>query len=183
MFRAVTGWMRVFEQVIARHTSALWRVLGPDDCPRRLGNAETYRIWLKTAASGQSPRFVQFCGVSLRPKNVISSMAILGAKCMELAGAFKVLGGINLVLLTASLPAWGLKGWRSLSSPVLNPSAPSSFSLHSGAIDGAALALQSTFSIPAAFTQDVLGGMPIIFLATIRSRDVGEREAGIKSTL
>ncbi|MEN4929684.1 ABC transporter permease [Erwinia billingiae] len=118
---------------------------------------------LKLRASGQSPRFVQFQGQSAA-KNVISSMAISGA-ISGLAGAFEVLG-VQYRLIDGFSSGLGFEGLAVSFLAGLEPFGAIIVSLYFGAINSAALALQSTFSIPAALA-DVLGGMPIIFLATI----------------
>ncbi|MDW8844340.1 ABC transporter permease [Erwinia sp. MMLR14_017] len=118
---------------------------------------------LKLRASGQSPRFVQFQGQSAA-KNVIASMALSGA-ISGLAGAFEVLG-VQYRLIDGFSSGLGFEGLAVSFLAGLEPFGAVIVSLYFGAINSAALALQSTFSIPAALA-DVLGGMPILFLAVM----------------
>lgn len=118
---------------------------------------------LKLRASGQSPRFVRFQGQSAA-KTVISSMALSGA-IGGLAGAVEVLG-VQYRLIDGFSSGLGFEGLAVSFLAGLEPFGAVIVSLYFGAINSAALALQSTFSIPAAIA-DVLGGMPILLLAVM----------------
>lgn len=118
---------------------------------------------LRLRASGQSPRFVRFQGQSAA-KTVLYSMALSGA-VSGLAGAFEVLG-VQYRLIDGFSSGLGFEGLAVSFLAGLEPFGAVIVSLYFGAINSAALALQSTFSIPAALA-DVLGGMPILLLAVM----------------
>lgn len=118
---------------------------------------------LKLRASGQSPRFVRLQGQSAT-KTVLSSMAISGA-VSGLAGTFEVLG-VQYRLIDGFSSGLGFEGLAVSFLAGLQPFGAVIVSFYFGAINSAALALQSTFSIPAALA-DVLGGMPILILAVL----------------
>ncbi|TCL03140.1 ABC transporter permease [Sodalis ligni] len=118
---------------------------------------------LKLRASGQSPRFVRLQGQSAA-KTVLSSMVISGA-ISGLAGTFEVLG-VQYRLIDGFSSGLGFEGLAVSFLAGLEPYGAVIVSLYFGAINSAALALQSTFSIPAALA-DVLGGMPILLLAVL----------------
>jgi len=118
---------------------------------------------LKLRASGQSPRFVRLQGQSAA-KNILSSMAISGA-ISGLAGTFEVLG-VQYRLIDGFSSGLGFEGLAVSFLAGLEPVGAVIVSLYFGAINSAALALQSTFSIPAALA-DVLSGMPILLLAVL----------------
>lgn len=118
---------------------------------------------LKLRARGQSPRFVRLQGQSAA-KTVLSSMAISGA-VSGLAGTFEVLG-VQYRLIDGFSSGLGFEGLAVSFLAGLQPFGAVIVSLYFGAINSAALALQTTFSIPAALA-DVLGGMPILILAVL----------------
>ncbi|WP_343550378.1 ABC transporter permease [Pantoea sp.] len=118
---------------------------------------------LKLRASGQSPRFVRLQGQSAA-KTILSSMAISGA-VSGLAGTFEVLG-VQYRLIDGFSSGLGFEGLAVSFLAGLQPFGAVIVSLYFGAINSAALALQTTFSIPAALA-DVLGGMPILILAVL----------------
>ncbi|EJL82124.1 ABC transporter permease [Pantoea sp. GM01] len=118
---------------------------------------------LKLRASGQSPRFVRLQGQSAA-KTVLSSMAISGA-ISGLAGTFEVLG-VQYRLIDGFSSGLGFEGLAVSFLAGLQPFGAVIVSLYFGAVNSAALALQTTFSIPAAIA-DVLGGMPILILAVL----------------
>lgn len=118
---------------------------------------------LKLRASGQSPRFVKMQGQSAA-KNILSSMALSGA-IGGLAGTFEVLG-VQYRLIEGFSSGLGFEGLAVSFLAGLEPLGAVIVSVYFGAINSAALALQSTFSIPAALA-DVLSGLPILLLAVI----------------
>lgn len=118
---------------------------------------------LKLRASGQSPRFVQFQGQSAT-RTVLASMAI-SSGISGLAGTFEVLG-VQYRLIDGFSSGLGFEGLAVSFLAGLEPFGAAIVSLYFGAINSAALALQSTFSIPAALA-DVLGGLPILLLAVM----------------
>lgn len=118
---------------------------------------------LRLRASGQSPRFVRLQGQSAG-QTVLSSMALSGA-VSGLAGTFEVLG-VQYRLIDGFSSGLGFEGLAVSFLAGLEPLGAVIVSLYFGAINSAALALQSTFSIPAALA-DVLSGLPILFLAVM----------------
>lgn len=118
---------------------------------------------LKLRASGQSPRFVRLQGESAA-KNILSSMVISGA-ISGLAGTFEVLG-VQYRLIDGFSSGLGFEGLAVSFLAGLQPFGAVIVSLYFGAINSASLALQSTFSIPAALA-DLLGGTPILILAVL----------------
>ncbi len=118
---------------------------------------------LKLRASGQSPRFVRLQGQSAA-QIVLSSMALSGA-VSGLAGTFEVLG-VQYRLIDGFSSGLGFEGLAVSFLAGLEPFGAVIVSLYFGAVNSAALALQSTFSIPAALA-DVLSGLPILFLAVM----------------
>ncbi len=118
---------------------------------------------LKLRASGQSPRFVRLQGQSAA-QTVLSSMALSGA-VSGLAGAFEVTG-VQYRLIDGFSSGLGFEGLAVAFLAGLEPFGAVIVSLYFGAINSAALALQSTLSIPAALA-DVLAGLPILFLAVM----------------
>lgn len=118
---------------------------------------------LRLRASGQSPRFVQLQGQSAT-KTVLTSMALSGA-VGGLAGTFEVLG-VQYRLIDGFSSGLGFEGLAVSFLAGLEPVGAVIVSLYFGAINSAALALQTNFSIPAALA-DVLAGMPILLLAVL----------------
>ncbi|WP_312239520.1 ABC transporter permease [Pantoea sp.] len=118
---------------------------------------------LKLRASGQSPRFVRLQGESAA-QTVLASMALSGA-AGGLAGTFEVLG-VQYRLIDGFSSGLGFEGLAVAFLAGLEPFGAIIVSLYFGAINSAALALQSTFSIPAALA-DVLSGLPILLLAVM----------------
>lgn len=118
---------------------------------------------LKLRASGQSPGFVRLQGQSAG-RMVLSSMALSGA-IGGLAGAFEVLG-VQYRLIDGFSSGLGFEGLAVAFLAGLEPFGAVVVSLYFGAINSAALALQSSLSIPAALA-DVLSGLPILLLAVI----------------
>jgi ABC-type uncharacterized transport system permease subunit len=118
---------------------------------------------LKLRASGQSPRFVKLQGQSAA-RTMLASMALSGA-IGGLAGTFEVLG-VQYRLIDGFSSGLGFEGLAVAFLAGLEPLSAVIVSLYFGAINSAALALQSTLSIPAALA-DVLSGLPILLLAMI----------------
>ncbi|HEY0290352.1 MAG TPA: ABC transporter permease [Pseudomonas sp.] len=118
---------------------------------------------LKLRASGQSPGFVRLQGQSAG-RMILSSMALSGA-IGGLAGTFEVLG-VQYRLIDGFSSGLGFEGLAVAFLAGLEPFGAVIVSLYFGAINNAALALQSSLSIPAALA-DVLSGLPIILLAVI----------------
>jgi ABC-type uncharacterized transport system permease subunit len=118
---------------------------------------------LRLRASGQSPGFVRLQGQSAG-RNLVSSMALSGA-IGGLAGTFEVLG-VQYRLIDGFSSGLGFEGLAVAFLAGLDPFGAVVVSLYFGAINNAALALQSTLSIPAALA-DVLSGLPILLLAVI----------------
>lgn len=118
---------------------------------------------LKLRASGQSPGFVRLQGQSAG-QMIVSSMALSGA-VGGLAGAFEVLG-VQYRLIDGFSSGLGFEGLAVAFLAGLEPFGAIVVSLYFGAINSAALALQSSLSIPAALA-DVLIGLPILLLAVI----------------
>ncbi|WP_285424585.1 ABC transporter permease [Pseudomonas sp. efr-133-TYG-103a] len=118
---------------------------------------------LKLRASGQSPGFVRLQGQSAG-RMVLSSMALSGA-IGGLAGTFEVLG-VQYRLIDGFSSGLGFEGLAVAFLAGLEPFGAVIVSLYFGAINSAALSLQSSLSIPAALA-DVLSGLPILLLAVI----------------
>jgi simple sugar transport system permease protein len=118
---------------------------------------------LKLRASGQSAGFVRLQGQSAG-QTMLSSMALSGA-IGGLAGTFEVLG-VQYRLIDGFSSGLGFEGLAVAFLAGLEPFGAVVVSLYFGAINNAALALQSTLSIPAALA-DVLSGLPILLLAVI----------------
>ncbi|MBD1550294.1 ABC transporter permease [Pseudomonas typographi] len=118
---------------------------------------------LKLRASGQSPGFVRLQGESAG-RTILTSMALSGA-IGGLAGTFEVLG-VQYRLIDGFSSGLGFEGLAVAFLAGLEPFGALVVSLYFGAINNAALALQSTLSIPAALA-DVLSGLPILLLAVI----------------
>jgi simple sugar transport system permease protein len=118
---------------------------------------------LKLRASGQSPGFVRLQGQSAG-QMILSSMALSGA-IGGLAGAFEVLG-VQYRLIDGFSSGLGFEGLAVSFLAGLEPFGALLVSLYFGAINNAALALQTSLSIPAALA-DVLSGLPILLLAVI----------------
>jgi simple sugar transport system permease protein len=118
---------------------------------------------LKLRASGQSPGFVRLQGQSAG-QTILSSMALSGA-IGGLAGTFEVLG-VQYRLIDGFSSGLGFEGLAVAFLAGLQPLGAIVVSLYFGAINNAALALQSALSIPAALA-DVLSGLPILLLAVI----------------
>ncbi|WP_213881164.1 ABC transporter permease [Pseudomonas sp. dw_358] len=118
---------------------------------------------LKLRASGQSPGFVRLQGQSAG-QMIVSSMALSGA-IGGLAGAFEVLG-VQYRLIDGFSSGLGFEGLAVAFLAGLEPFGALLVSLYFGAINNAALALQTSLSIPAALA-DVLSGLPILLLAVI----------------
>jgi simple sugar transport system permease protein len=118
---------------------------------------------LKLRASGQSPSFVRLQGQSAG-RTMLSSMALSGA-IGGLAGTFEVLG-VQYRLIDGFSSGLGFEGLAVAFLAGLAPIGALIVSLYFGAINNAALALQSAMSIPAALA-DVLSGLPILLLAVI----------------
>ena len=118
---------------------------------------------LKLRASGQSPGFVRLQGQSAG-RTMLSSMALSGA-IGGLAGTFEVLG-VQYRLIDGFSSGLGFEGLAVAFLAGLAPIGALIVSLYFGAINNAALALQSALSIPAALA-DVLSGLPILLLAVI----------------
>jgi simple sugar transport system permease protein len=118
---------------------------------------------LKLRASGQSPGFVRLQGQSAG-QTILSSMALSGA-IGGLAGTFEVLG-VQYRLIDGFSSGLGFEGLAVAFLAGLEPVGAVIVSLYFGAINNAALALQSSLSIPAALA-DVLTGLPILLLAVI----------------
>lgn len=118
---------------------------------------------LKLRASGQSPGFVRLQGQSAG-RMILSSMALSGG-VGGLAGAFEVLG-VQYRLIDGFSPGLGFEGLAVAFLAGLEPLGAVVVSLYFGAVNSAALALQSSLSIPAALA-DVLSGLPILLLAVI----------------
>ncbi|WP_226506066.1 ABC transporter permease [Pseudomonas sp. MWU16-30317] len=118
---------------------------------------------LKLRASGQSPGFVRLQGQSAG-QMILSSMALSGA-IGGLAGAFEVLG-VQYRLIDGFSSGLGFEGLAVSFLAGLEPFGAVLVSLYFGAINNAALALQTSLSIPAALA-DVLSGLPILLLAVI----------------
>lgn len=118
---------------------------------------------LKLRASGQSPGFVRLQGQSAG-RTILSSMALSGA-VGGLAGTFEVLG-VQYRLIDGFSSGLGFEGLAVAFLAGLEPFGAIVVSLYFGAINNAALALQSSLSIPSALA-DVLIGLPILLLAVI----------------
>jgi simple sugar transport system permease protein len=118
---------------------------------------------LKLRASGQSPGFVRLQGQSAG-QTILASMALSGA-IGGLAGTFEVLG-VQYRLIDGFSSGLGFEGLAVAFLAGLEPFGAVIVSLYFGAINNAALALQSALSIPAALA-DVLSGLPILLLAVI----------------
>jgi simple sugar transport system permease protein len=118
---------------------------------------------LKLRASGQSPDFVRLQGQSAG-RTILASMALSGA-IGGLAGTFEVLG-VQYRLIEGFSSGLGFEGLAVAFLAGLEPFGAIIVSLYFGAINNAALALQSALSIPAALA-DVLSGLPILLLAVI----------------
>jgi simple sugar transport system permease protein len=118
---------------------------------------------LKLRASGQSPGFVRLQGQSAG-QTIMSSMALSGA-IGGLAGTFEVLG-VQYRLIDGFSSGLGFEGLAVAFLAGLEPFGAIVVSLYFGAINNAALALQSALSIPSALA-DVLSGLPILLLAVI----------------
>lgn len=118
---------------------------------------------LKLRASGQSPGFVRLQGQSAG-RTMLSSMALSGA-IGGLAGTVEVLG-VQYRLIDGFSSGLGFEGLAVAFLAGLAPIGALIVSLYFGAINNAALALQSALSIPAALA-DVLSGLPILLLAVI----------------
>lgn len=118
---------------------------------------------LRLRASGQSPRFVRLQGQSAG-KTMVFSMALSGA-IGGLAGTFEVLG-VQYRLIEGFSSGLGFEGLAVAFLAGLDPFGAVIVALYFGAIGSASLALQSTLSIPASVA-DILGGLPIVFLAVI----------------
>lgn len=118
---------------------------------------------LRLRASGQSPQFVRLQGQSARGM-ILSSTMISGA-IGGLAGAFEVLG-VQYRLIDGFSSGLGFEGLAVAFLAGLDPLGAVLVSLYFGAINSAALALQSTLSIPAALAE-ILSGLPIVILAVI----------------
>jgi len=118
---------------------------------------------LKLRASGQSPDFVRLQGQSAG-RTILTSMALSGA-IGGLAGTFEVLG-VQYRLIDGFSSGLGFEGLAVAFLAGLEPVGALVVSLYFGAIQNAALALQSALSIPAALA-DVLSGLPILLLAVI----------------
>ncbi|WPO97852.1 ABC transporter permease [Pseudomonas sp. HR96] len=118
---------------------------------------------LRLRASGQSPGFVRLQGQSAG-QMIVSSMAISGA-IGGLAGAFEVLG-VQYRLIDGFSSGLGFEGLAVAFLAGLEPFGALLVSLYFGAINNAALALQTSLSIPSALA-DVLSGLPIVLLAVI----------------
>jgi len=118
---------------------------------------------LTLRASGQSPRFVRLQGQSAA-RTILSSMALSGA-IGGLAGSFEVLG-VQYRLIDGFSSGLGFEGLAVSFLAGLEPLGAVIVSIYFGAINSAALALQSAFSIPAALA-DVLAGLPILLLAVL----------------
>lgn len=118
---------------------------------------------LRLRASGQSPRFVRLQGQPAG-RMILSSMAISGA-VGGLAGAFEVMG-VQYRLIDGFSSGLGFEGLAVAFLAGLDPLGSVLVSLYFGAINSAALALQSTLSIPAALAE-ILSGLPIVILAVV----------------
>lgn len=116
---------------------------------------------LRLRASGQSPDFVRLQGQPAG-RMILSSMAISGA-LGGLAGAFEVLG-VQYRLIDGFSAGLGFEGLAVAFLAGLEPFGAILVALYFGAINSAALALQSNLSIPAALAE-ILSGLPILILA------------------
>jgi len=120
-------------------------------------------VWVLLQHTGQSPGFVRLQGQSAG-RMVLSSMALSGA-IGGLAGTFEVLG-VQYRLIDGFSSGLGFEGLAVAFLAGLEPFGAVIVSLYFGAINSAALSLQSSLSIPAALA-DVLSGLPILLLAVI----------------
>ncbi|MFF7709098.1 ABC transporter permease [Pseudomonas sp. NPDC007930] len=118
---------------------------------------------LKLRASGQSPGFVRLQGQQAG-QMILASMALSGA-IGGLAGTFEVLG-VQYRLIDGFSSGLGFEGLAVAFLAGLEPFGAVLVALYFGAVNNAALALQSALSIPAALA-DVLSGLPIVLLAVI----------------
>lgn len=118
---------------------------------------------LRLRASGQSPGFVRLQGQSAGYLT-LSNMAISGA-IGGLAGTIEVLG-VQYRLIDGFSSGLGFEGLAVAFLAGLEPFGAVLVSLYFGAINNAALALQSVLSIPAALAE-ILCGLPILLLAVI----------------